>query len=54
MLIVQTLVELDHFMNKLNWDNPYRSFMPAYKGFKPDYSGSGSQKAFDYPFLFDN
>ena len=49
-----SLVELDHFMNKINCENPYRSFIPAYKDFKPDYTTSGSTKPFDYPFLFDN
>lgn len=49
-----SLVELDHFMNKINNENPYRSFIPAYKDFKPDYSASGANKPFDYPFLFDN
>lgn len=49
-----SLVELDHFMNKINCENPYRSFIPAYKDFKPDYTTSSSTKPFDYPFLFDN
>lgn len=49
-----SLVELDHFMNKINCENPYRSFIPAYKDFKPNYTTSGSTKPFDYPFLFDN
>mgnify|MGYP002854125942 CR=1 FL=1 len=49
-----SLVELDHFMNKVNCENPYRSFTPAYKDFKPDYTASGSNKPFDYSFLFDN
>lgn len=49
-----SLVELDHYMNKINCENPYRSFIPAYKDFKPDYSAIGATKPFDYPFLFDN
>lgn len=49
-----SLVELDHFMNKINNENPYRSFVPAYKDFRPDYKESGANKPFDYPFLFDN
>ena len=49
-----SLVELDHYMNKINNGNPYRSFIPAYKDFKPDYSAIGATKPFDYPFLFDN
>ena len=49
-----SLIELDHFMNKINCENPYRSFIPAYKDFKPDYTTSGSTRPFDYPFLFDN
>ena len=49
-----SLVELDHYMNKINCENPYRSFVPAYKDFKPDYSAIGATKPFDYPFLFDN
>lgn len=49
-----SLVELDHFMNKINSENPYRSFRPAYKDFNPDYTASGMNKPFDYPFLFDN
>lgn len=49
-----SLVELDHFMNKINSENPYRSFRPAYKDFNPDYTSSGMNKPFDYPFLFDN
>lgn len=49
-----SLVELDHFMNKINHENPYRSFVPAYKDFSPDYTEIGSLKPFDYPFLFDN
>lgn len=49
-----SLAELDHFMNKINNENPYRSFVPAYKDFKPDYTASGADKPFDYPFLFDN
>lgn len=49
-----SLVELDYFMNKINNENPYRSFYPAYKDFNPDYSASGADKPFDYPFMFDN
>ena len=49
-----SLIELDHFMNKINCSNPYRSFVPAYKDFKPDYSASSSNRVFDFPFLFDN
>lgn len=49
-----SLVELDHFMNPINHNNPYRTFYPAYKNFKPDYSLSAKNRPFDYPFLFDN
>lgn len=49
-----SLVELDHFMNKMNYENPYRSFVPEYKDFNPDYKSSADNKPFDYPFLFDN
>lgn len=49
-----SLVELDHFMNPINYNNPYRTFYPAYKNWKPDYSTSSKYRPFDYPFLFDN
>ena len=49
-----SLIELDHFMNEINNGNPYRSFVPAYKDFRPDYTEIGSLKPFDHPFLFDN
>lgn len=49
-----SLVELDHFMNSINNSNQYRTFMPSYKSFKPDYSDSSRTKPFDYPFMFDN
>ena len=49
-----SLVELDHFMNSINYENPYRTFYPAYKNWKPDYSASSNYIPFDYPFLFDN
>ena len=49
-----SLVELDHFMNPINHNNPYRTFYPAYKNFKPDYFLSAKNRPFDYPFLFDN
>lgn len=49
-----SLVELDHFMNPINFNNPYRTFYPSYKNWKPDYSISSKYRPFDYPFLFDN
>ena len=41
-------------MNPINHNNPYRTFYPAYKNFKPDYSLSAKNRPFDYPFIFDN
>ena len=49
-----SLVELDYFMNRINNENPIRSFYPAYKDFNPNYGASGANRPFDYPFLFDN
>lgn len=49
-----SLMELDHFMNAINHENPYRAFYPEYKDFKPDYSSCAQNRPFDYPFLFDN
>ena len=49
-----SLIELDHFMNSINYKNPYRHFYPAYKNWKPDYSDSAASSPFDYPFFFDN
>jgi len=49
-----SLVELDHFMNPVNFENPNRTFYPAYKNYKPDYTDSSKNRPFDYPFLFDN
>ncbi len=51
-----SLVELDHFMNPINYKNPYRRFYPAYKNIGPkqwDYSESSANGPFDFPFLFD-
>src|SRR5574344_1119974 len=48
-----SLLELDHFMNELNFSNPYRRFFPAYKNFSPDYSRSADNRPFDFPFVFD-
>lgn len=49
-----SLVELDNFMNDINFSNPYRCFYPAYRNFSRDYEDSSKNKPFDYPFLFDN
>ena len=50
-----SLMELDFFMNKCNFENPFRRFRPAYKNsFGFDYSISAKNTPFDYPFLFDN
>jgi hypothetical protein len=50
-----SLMELDFFMNKCNFENPFRRFRPAYKNsFGFDYSISAKNPPFDYPFLFDN
>ncbi len=48
-----SLVELDHFMNKINYGNPNRQFQPAYKNFSERYDDSSMYPPFDFPFLFD-
>lgn len=50
-----SLQELDHFMNKVNFENPYRCFYPAYKSFPlmGDYGLAAQNKPFDHTFLFD-
>lgn len=48
-----SLVELDHFMNQYNFENPFRRFHPAYKNYRYDYSRSSKIGPFDFPFLFD-
>lgn len=49
-----SLVELDHFMNNINNQNPNRIFYPVYRNWEPDYSNCAMTAPFDYPFLFDN
>ncbi|WP_022930864.1 tubulin-like doman-containing protein [Treponema bryantii] len=48
-----SLVELDHFMNNINFENPYRCFYPSYRNFTNDYGISSRNKPFDHAFLFD-
>jgi len=48
-----SLVELDNFMNNINFENPYRCFYPAYRNFSRDYEDSSKNKPFDHTFLFD-
>ncbi len=51
-----SLLELDHFMNRINFANPHRRFFPAYKNIGEsqwNYSRSAENTPFDFPFLFD-
>ena len=50
-----SLVELDYFMNDINFKNKYRCFYPAYEHFPStgDYGPSAQNKPFDHTFLFD-
>ena len=48
-----SLVELDHYMNNINFENPYRCFYPSYRNFTNDYGASSRNKPFDHAFLFD-
>lgn len=51
-----SLLELDHFMNSVNFLNENRRFFPAYKNIGPgqwNYRKSSEIGPFDFPFLFD-
>ena len=51
-----SLVELDYYQNKNNFQSPRRQFYPAYRNIGPkdwDYTNSSNTYSFDYPYLFD-
>lgn len=48
-----SLIELDHFSNKIVFQNQYQGFRPQYKQFYFNYSGSSKMAPFNFPFLFD-
>jgi len=48
-----SLIELDHYSNKIVFQNQYQAFRPQYKQFYYQYTGSAETTPFNFPFLFD-
>ncbi len=51
-----SLLELDYFMAKENYENPLRNYRPAFNNFSQagQYAVIAQNRVFDYPFLFDS